>query len=167
MKVFEEIYHDYKSDVYRFLYKMTSYQCQLSEELLQETFYQAFLSFERFRGECEIKTWLCQIAKNCYYRYLRNEIKKENLVLKISQEDREYDVEEQVVQKEIVQLIHRILEEFEERSKNIVLFRMYAELKFSEIATILDIKEATAKVIYSRTKIKIQTILKERYKYEI
>jgi RNA polymerase sigma-70 factor (ECF subfamily) len=146
---------------------MTSYQCELSEELLQETFYQAFLSFERFRGECEIKTWLCQIAKNTYYRYLRNELKNENLVIKISREDKAYDVEEQVVQNEIVQLIHRILEEFDERTRNIVVFRMYADLKFSEIATILDIKEATAKVIYSRTKIKIQTILKERYRYEI
>lgn len=167
MKVFEEIYQDYKSDVYRFLYKLTSYQFQLSEELLQETFYQAFLSFERFRGECEIKTWLCQIAKNTYYRYLRNEIKNENLVLKISQEEKAYDVEEQVVQKEIVQLIHRILEEFDDRSKSIVVFRMYADLKFSEIATILNIKEASAKVIYSRAKTKIQTILKERYRYEI
>ena len=167
MKVFEEIYNDYKSDVYRFLYKMTSYQCGLSEELLQETFYQAFLSFDRFRGECEIKTWLCQIAKNTYYRYIRNEIKKENLVLKISGEDKVYDIEEQIVKREIVQLIHRILEEFDERTKNIVLYRMYADIKFSEIAMLLDIKEASTKVIYSRAKVKIQTILKERYEYEI
>jgi RNA polymerase sigma-70 factor (ECF subfamily) len=167
MKVFEEIYNDYKSDIYRFLYKLTSYQWELSEELLQETFYQAFLSFDRFRGECEIKTWMCQIAKNTYYRYVRNEIKNENLVMKISQEDHIYDVEEQIVKREIVQLIHRILDEFDERTKNIVLFRMYAEIKFSEIAMLLDIKEATAKVIYSRAKVKIQTILKERYEYEI
>jgi RNA polymerase sigma-70 factor (ECF subfamily) len=76
-------------------------------------------------------------------------------------------VEEQIVKREIVQLIHRILEEFDERTKNIVLFRMYANIKFSEIAMLLDMKEATAKVIYSRAKVKIQTILKERYEYEI
>jgi DNA-directed RNA polymerase specialized sigma24 family protein len=44
---------------------------------------------------------------------------------------------------------------------------MYAELKFSEIAALSGIKESTAKVIYSRAKVKIQIQLKERFGYEV
>ena len=44
---------------------------------------------------------------------------------------------------------------------------MYAGLKFQEIAKILGIKEATAKVVFYRTKIEIQKQLKERFGYEI
>jgi RNA polymerase sigma factor, sigma-70 family len=167
VKAFEEIYQTYKTDVYRFLCKLTGYNFDLSEELLQETFYQAFLSFERFRGECEIRTWLCQIGKNTYSRYVRNEIRKDHLVHKISQETRVQNFEVQVEKKELLHFIHLLLEEFDERTKNIVLYRMYAEIKFSEIAHLLGIKESTAKVIYSRAKVKLQIELKERYGYEI
>lgn len=167
MKVFEEIYAKYKDDVYKFLCKLTGYRYDLSEELLQETFYQAFISFERFRGDCEIKTWLCQIGKNIYYSYIRNEIKKEKLTVKIVKGEASHDFTEQAEKKELIQLIHKIMEDFDERTKNIVLYRMYADLKYSEIATLLGIKETSAKVIYNRAKIKIRVQLKERFDYEI
>lgn len=167
MNAFENIYNSYRNDVYRFLYKLTSYQIDLSEELLQETFYQAFVSFERFRGECEIKTWLCQIAKNTYYNYIRSEIKKEKITNKIMESRAVMDFTKQTEMKELIHCIHKIMEEFDERTKNIVLYRMYAELKYSEIAAMLKIKESSAKVIYSRAKVKIQIQLKERFGYEI
>ena len=28
-------------------------------------------SIESFRGDCYIRVWLCQIAKNCYFSYLK------------------------------------------------------------------------------------------------
>lgn len=167
MKAFEDIYTVYKDDVYRFIYKLTSYKFYISEEILQETFYQAFISFDRFRGECEIRTWLCQIAKNTYYRHIRNEMKKENLVNKISHDEMVNDLEEQVEKKEVLQFIHILIEEFDERTKNIVLYRMYADIKFSEIARLLGLKESTAKVIFSRAKVEIRIKLKERFGYEI
>ena len=167
MKEFENIYAKNKDDVYKFICKLASYNATISEEILQETFYQAFISFDRFRGDSEIKTWLCQIAKNTYYRYIRNEIKKENLTNKIIQEEAVNDFTEQAEKKELLQFIHKVLEDFDDRTRNIVLYRMYADIKFSEIATLLEIKESTAKVIYSRAKVKIQIQLKERFGYEI
>jgi RNA polymerase sigma-70 factor (ECF subfamily) len=167
MKEFEDIYAKNKDDVYRFIYKLTGYDIEVAEELLQETFYQAFLSFDRFHGNSEIKTWLCQIAKNTYYHYIRNQVKCRNLTNKIGKEELNNDFTEQMEQKELIQSIHTILEDFDGRTRNIVLYRLYAELKFSEIAALLGIKESTAKVIYSRAKVKIQIQLKERFGYEI
>lgn len=167
MKEFEDIYEKNKDDVYRFIYKLTGYEAHIAEELLQETFYQAFLSFERFRGDAQIKTWLCQIAKNTYYQYIRSQVKGRNLTNKICQEETSHDFTEEIENKELIRLIRIILEEFDERTRSIVLYRMCAELKFSEIAVLLGIKESTAKVIYSRAKVKIQIQLKERFEYEI
>ena len=75
MKDFEELYQLYQKDIYFFLLKLTGYEVSLAEELTQETFYQAFFSLKNFRGECAIKSWLCQIAKNTYYKYLTNHAK--------------------------------------------------------------------------------------------
>jgi len=167
VKAFEDIYNTNKDDVYRFLCKLTNYQFSLAEELLQETFYQAFLSFDRFRGECSIRTWLCQIAKNTYYTHLKKEIRKEHLVRKLEPPASSGDFTDRYEKREMLQNIHAILEDFEERDRSIVLYRMYADITFREIACLLGIKESSAKVIYSRAKAKIQQQLKERFDYEI
>ncbi len=73
MSQFEKIYDEYWQDVFRFLFRLTGYQRQLAEELMQETFYQARISLHRYRGECQIKTWLCQIVKNIYFNTIRKD----------------------------------------------------------------------------------------------
>lgn len=47
----EKVYMENAKSVYRFLYSIT----------------QAVKSIDRFRGECKISVWLCQIAKHCWY----------------------------------------------------------------------------------------------------
>lgn len=34
-------------------------------------FFKALKSIDRFRGECDMRVWLCQIARNTYYSYLK------------------------------------------------------------------------------------------------
>lgn len=167
MDAFEELYTKYRQDIYRFICKLTDYDPCLSEELLSETFYQAFLSFGRFRGECEIKTWLCQIAKNTYSTYVRKEIKKEHLCDRLKNEVYTADVSEHVENRELLCSIHIILNDCDKKARDIVHYRMYAGLKFREIAKLLDMKETTAKVVFYRTKLFIQAQLKERYGYEV
>ena len=71
----EELYKMYSHMIFLFLLKMVNYKEDLAEELTQETFYQVCISLHRFKGECEIKTWICQIAKNtCYKYYKKNPI---------------------------------------------------------------------------------------------
>ena len=66
MAAFQEVYEEYARPVYRFLLSLTGNE-DLAEELLSETFYQAFKHIDRFEGRCNLYTWLCQIAKNLWY----------------------------------------------------------------------------------------------------
>ena len=70
MNEFESIYNEYFKRIYAFLSKMCP-DPFLCEEMTQETFYQAFISFHRYDGSCEIFTWLAAVAKNTYFKYLR------------------------------------------------------------------------------------------------
>lgn len=153
--------------MYHFLRKLSYYQDSIAEELTQETFYRAFLGFDKFRGECRIETWLCQIAKNLYYKQMRERVKVENLAGKIKEQERGASVTEQVEEKQMRLQLREAIETLDERSKSIVLYRLYSQLSFKEIAYLTGIREATAKVIFSRAKVKIQDQLKERYGYEI
>ena len=67
---FEQIYITYFRDVYLYIRKLSNSE-HIAEEITSETFFKAMKSFDGFRGDCDIRVWLCQIAKNCYYSYLK------------------------------------------------------------------------------------------------
>lgn len=167
MSEFEELYNSYYKDVYYFVLKLTGYQEHITEEVTQETFFQAFLSLKRFRGECSIKSWLCQIAKNTYYKYLRTHAKETFLEAQQSQESEEKSVSVVAEEKQMIFHIRTTIAELDERSQRIVEYRLFGEKSYKEIGELLGIREATAKVLFSRAKVKIQQQLKEEYGYEI
>lgn len=68
----DEVYREYSTMVFKFLISLTG-DPVLSEELTQETFYQAVKSVERFDGTCKVSTWFCQIAKNLWLQWLEKD----------------------------------------------------------------------------------------------
>lgn len=67
MESFQKVYEEYAKPVYRFLLSLTCNQ-DLAEELLSETFYQAFRHIDQFEGRCNLYTWLCRIGKNAWLK---------------------------------------------------------------------------------------------------
>ena len=70
MEEMVEIYRKYLPQVYNFLFSLC-HDAHLSEELTQETFFQALKSIDSFRGDCKIYVWLCSIAKHLWYKELK------------------------------------------------------------------------------------------------
>lgn len=69
---FEQVYDLYFRDVYRYILKLSGSE-HVAEEITSDTFFKALRSIGKFRGSCDMRVWLCQIAKNRYYTYLRKE----------------------------------------------------------------------------------------------
>ena len=67
---FEKIYTTYFRDVFLYIRRLSNDE-HIAEEITSETFFKAMNSIDSFRGDCDIRVWLCQIAKNCYYSYLK------------------------------------------------------------------------------------------------
>ena len=68
----EQLYRLYFQDVYLYLRSLCGSE-QLAEELTAETFSQALAGLHRFRGDCDVRVWLCQIAKYQYYTHCRKQ----------------------------------------------------------------------------------------------
>lgn len=79
MQNIEEIYKEYSTSVYKYLFCLTQNK-EISEDLTQETFAIAVKDIKRFRGECKLSVWLCQIAKHLWYK----ELKKKNKIINVS-----------------------------------------------------------------------------------
>ena len=65
-----DMYLNYANTVKRFLISLTG-NFDLSEDLTQETFYQAYRSIHRFNGDCKLSVWLWHIAKHVYFDHLK------------------------------------------------------------------------------------------------
>lgn len=84
----------YFDDVYRYLLSLSGSE-STAEELTSETFFRAMDALDHFRGECSVRVWLCQIAKNLYYSQLRREKRLAPLEdCRIAEESREEELED-------------------------------------------------------------------------
>lgn len=159
MKEFEEIYKTYYKDVYRFIFKTSGGNHELSEELTQDTFFEAYRSFHRYNGSCTILTWLCAIAKNLWFHYLR---KHKNMTVNLDAldetlcDDYEKTPEACVERSERSALIRKIINTLKPKAREIVLLRATGDISFAEIAKIMNITESSAKVIFFRAKNQIK-----------
>ena len=166
MDTFESMYEEYFPRVYVFLFRMCNDE-NLAEELTQETFFQAFRSFYRFRGDSELFTWIASIAKYTFFSYLRKHRKEmgclntEPLADTIM-EDEETNPEEIVEREAMIETIRRLVDTMPQKYRDVIFLRIYAELPFSEIAESLKISENSAKVLFFRAK----KMLMEELKHE-
>ena len=76
---FEELYNTYFKDVYRYVLRLSG-DSHVAEEVTSDTFFKALKAIHKFRGECDVRVWLCQIAKNCYYSFIKTVGKKKTSI---------------------------------------------------------------------------------------
>ena len=154
---FEKIYNTYFNDVFRYIRKLSNNE-HIAEEITADTFFKAMHSIDSFRGDCDIRVWLCQIAKNSYLTYLKKSGKVDNTddieLLNIA--DPSETVEEKLVKNEEAMQIQKILHDIPEPYKEVFMWRVFAELSFKQIGQIFNKSENWACVTYHRARNKIK-----------
>lgn len=152
MKDFSEIYQSSVQKVYRFLLGLTQ-SPDLAEELTEETFYQAYLHIDQFEGRCELDTWLCQIAKNAYFKEAKRRSRQ------VSQDSPEMaaakDEFQAIENHEQALILHRLLHTMAEPYREVFTLRIFGELTFREIADVFGKSESWAKMTFYRAKAKL------------
>lgn len=158
----EQIYETYFKSVYLYMWRLSGNE-HLAEEITSETFFKAIKSIESFRGECDMRIWLCQIAKNTYYSY----IKKRDKTLSVAETelqdvvDTDAFIAEQIIAKEEVQQIRKILHELPDPYKEVFMWRVFGELSFKAIGDLYNKTDNWACVTYHRARKMIKGRLEE------
>ena len=154
------IYREHADTVYRFLMAKTG-SAELSEELTQETFFQAVQSIGRYDGACQISTWLCGIAKNVLLTYFKKQRRREVSLEEIP-EPAVVSAEETVLnsmsQEQVLSAVHKL----QEPGREIVHLRLLGGLSFRQIGAVFNQTETWARVNYYRAK---QQLVKELKDY--
>ena len=159
MTDFEQLYHAYFKDVYLYLLRLSGNE-HIAEEITSDTFFKAMRSIDRFRGDCDVRVWLCQIAKNCYFSHRKKTRRTQHVDGSEMQDlpDLAPDVAEELARRNEAERIQRILQDMSEPYKDVFFWRVYAELSFKQIAHIFGKTENWACVTYHRAR----KIIKER-----
>lgn len=162
MTDYEHLYNTYFNDVYLYILRLSG-DVHIAEDVTSDTFFLAMKSIDRFRGDCDVRVWLCQIAKNRYYSYLKKNRCTENLEDADMQRipDQSRGVDEEFARREELDRIQRVLHDIDEPYREVFMWRVYAELSFREIGQIFGKTENWACVTYHRARKKILESLEE------
>ena len=157
MQDMDTIYKKYGEIVYKYVFCLTGNE-DTTEEIVQETFLVAVKDINKFRGECKISTWLCQISKYIWYKKLKKEKIKKEIPLDILKNTLsiEESIEENFWNKEKKIELFKKLQNFDEDTKNVMYLRIFGNFEYNEIAEIMNKTSNWARVVFFRGKQKLK-----------
>lgn len=160
---FEEVYSTHFNDVFRYIRRLSGNE-HIAEEITADTFFKAMHAIDSYRADCDIRVWLCQIAKNSYLSYLKKAGRITNIedaeLLSIA--DPEETIEEKFVRYDEAAQVQKILHDIPDPYKEVFMWRVFAELSFKQIGQIYNKSENWACVTYHRARAKIKERLEAR-----
>ena len=150
----EELYNDYFHDVYLYIRSLAADE-HLAEDITQETFFKAMKSVDSFRGDCDIRVWLCQIAKNLLFTHNKKQKRFTGEEVPETVPDNTVRVDELLENSAQSMEVHRVLHTLSEPYKEVFTLRVFGELSFRQIGEIFGKTESWARVSFHRAKLKI------------
>ena len=139
------LFQRYHRPLYGFLYHMTG-QKEASEDMVQNVFYRMLRSRHTFTGQGEFRTWMYHLARNVLKDHLKKAARSRSMPeweAKIADDDL---IEEQLERKQELEMLQHKIERLSPESREVLVLSRYQDLKYSEIAGVLDISVAAVKV---------------------
>lgn len=158
-KEWKAIYEMYYKPLYLYALSLTANQ-QDAEDLLQETFVKAFLSY---KNTGNIKYWLITVLKHEFLNLQRNRQKEllDNGEIAIDTKGIEGEsILDRIIANEERQLLFTAIQKLPLQMKEILIESVYFHMKDEEIARIHNLTEVNVRKIRSRTKAKLLEYLR-------
>lgn len=164
---FRCLFEQERERLHRFVLKMVEDEDE-AENIVQETFTEAYRQIGDFRGEAKISTWLFSIARHLAYGHLRT-AKRHNYLehqkiefLDAEKGGTQTDTQDAVEQSERKEIVHDALQELPEHYRRVVQLRELEEKSTAETADQLDLTEVNVRVRLHRARKQLRGHLCER-----
>ena len=131
---FDLIYHETQKSVYLSIYQIVKERNTI-EDLMQDTYMKAINALNKYRIGTNFKAWISKIARNNALNFVKRK-KKEDII----DADERPDVYGSVSENYFLDFAIRSLSDLE---KNIVVYKIVLDLKFREIAEVMELPLGT------------------------
>lgn len=157
MNDINKIYQDYSKVVYKYILALSKSE-DIAEEIVQETFLVAIQQIDKFKKQCKISTWLCQIAKFLWYKRINQKTKHTHINLDDIQNiaSIDTDIEEKIILKEENNILINQIIKLDKNTQKVMYLRILGDLEYKEIAQILGKTSSWCRTTFFRGKEKIK-----------
>lgn len=160
MEDFEAIYVQHFDGVYKYVFSLCRNET-IAEEITQEAFYRAMEHIDKFEGKCKLYVWLCQIAKNTFLTYAKQQKRYVSETDVDLSQQIEPSFESEILDKETLRKLHKLLHGLSEPYKEVFSLRVFGELPFSQIGELFGKSDSWARLIFYRAKKELRRDLDE------
>jgi RNA polymerase sigma-70 factor (ECF subfamily) len=162
-EAFGVIFEHHSRFIYKFIYAMIGDR-SAAEELTQETFLAAYKSIQGLRGDAQLRTWLCGIAKNVVYKSLRSSRKEgtnsgEEIESIGAVDDKNLPPDREFMSKELNHLIRSALARLDADKRLVFTLKELQHLSYKEISDITGSGIPKLKTDLHRAKIEMRRAL--------
>jgi len=140
------LFERYKDKIFRYFYHSTGSRVD-SEDLVQTVFFRILKYREHFSGYGKFTSWMYHIARNAkvdLYRKNKNHSRNEDILPDMVES--QTSTEKAVLENEQNKLLETAFKQLGEEQKEILILSKYQELKYKQIAEILDCSEGNVKI---------------------
>ena len=168
IQLYELIVKRYNSYLYK-IGKTYGFDHQDVQDIMQETYVNAYRSLSKFKRESTFKTWITRIMlNNCYHKKQKLKIKKEIStesleVIKNVQLTRETMGQIKSVTKELGGILEKAILDLPEKYKIIFTLRELNSLSIIETSEVLGISSGNVKIRLSRAKALLRNEIEKTY----
>lgn len=142
------LYERYNRQLFRFLFNMTR-QKELSEDMVQNIFLRMLKYPDGFMGFGEFKTWMYHIARNTVYDHFRK-VKRTPPHSDVREFEERIEGEQltdgQLEKEQELKMLGTAMEQLSDENRELLILCRFQELKYIEIARILNTTEGAIKV---------------------
>ena len=150
------LFERYNKRIYNFLARMTMDRA-LAEDLTQNVFLRIIKYRNSYRDGARFQSWIYQIARNVFsdhYQIVKNRYSDFVDVEKIS--DHMPDSEESEILDEKEKLLQRSMARLSDDQREILVLTRFQQMKYEEVAALMDTTVANIKVRVHRALIKLR-----------
>ncbi len=156
---FRQVFELYQDRVYRLCRHMAG-NPQDAEDLVQESFVQAFGSIQSFRGDSAFGTWLFRIAANCCLGALR---KRRAAFVPLDEElplPSGSNPDDQLMRKELSKRVEAAIAALPENQRLLFVLGTQLEMPYQQIGQIAGCSEDAVKMRLHRARKQVRDALK-------
>lgn len=158
---FHALYDLWITRVYQYVYSRVGVQ-QDAEDITSQIFLNAYQAFPRYRHKGMFSAWLFTIARNQVKRFYRAQTWR-NLPLEAVEQGMRDPGLEQVDQAEEIERLSKLIGTLPAEEQELIRLRYIAELKFSQIASVLNRREDAVKKMLYRLQQRLQKLLEDQH----
>jgi len=158
------LFERYQNPVYRYFLQTVQDQ-SLSEDLTQNVFERIIKYRNSFREESVFKSWIFSIARNVRYDHYRG-LRITDDLGSVSEDEADHSPEDLMVQIEDSNKLHRALNHLDPEYREVLMLTRFEELKYKEVAVMLNCTEGTVKSKVHRAIQKLKHLYLKEEAYE-